>query len=124
MEKSFKILVVDDDVDSLTVFTDLLIESGYDVVMATDGVAALHIAQTERPDLALVDVRLPKMDGYELCRRMKQVKGLDVKIIMFTAYGDAVNVAKAKEVGADDFIAKTDDFANMHGAMKKLLGGE
>ncbi len=118
-----KVLVVDDDTDSLTVFTDLLI-SGYDVVVAADGVEALHTAQTERPDLALVDVRLPKMDGYELCRRMKQVKGLDVKIIMFTAYGDAVNVAKAKEVGADDFIAKTDDFANMHRAMKKLLGGE
>ena len=119
-----KILVADDDTDSLTVFSDLLIESGYDVVVAANGVEALHIAQTERPDLALVDVRLPKMDGYELCRRMKQVKGLDIKIIMFTAYGDAVNVAKAKEVGADDFIAKTDDFANMHRAMKKLLGGE
>ena len=122
MEKRFKILVVDDDVDTLTVLTDLLAEHGYDVVTAVDGVEGLKTATEERPDLALVDTRLPKMDGYEVCRRVKEMKGLDAGVIMFTAYGDAVNVAKAKEVGADDFLAKTEDFANMHRAIKKLLG--
>jgi len=122
MEKRFKILVVDDDVDTLTVLTDLLAEHGYDVVTAVDGVEGLKRAEEERPNLALVDTRLPKLDGYEVCRRIKEMKGLDAGVIMFTAYGDAVNVAKAKEVGADDFLAKTEDFANMHRAIKKLLG--
>ena len=95
---------------------------GVAVGPAADGVDGLKMAAEERPDLALVDTRLPKMDGYEVCRRIKVMKGLDAGVIMFTAYGDAVNVAKAKEVGADDFLAKTEDFANMHRAIKKLLG--
>jgi DNA-binding NarL/FixJ family response regulator len=49
------------------------------------------------------------------------MKGLDARVIMFTAYGDAVNIEKAREVGADDFLAKTEDFANMHRAIKKFL---
>jgi DNA-binding response OmpR family regulator len=121
MEKRFKILVVDDDADTLTVLTDLLMEHGYDVVTAGDGEAGLKVAAEEKPDLALVDTRLPKLDGYEVCRRIKAMKGLDAGVIMFTAYGDAVNVAKAREVGADNFLAKTEDFANMHRAIKELL---
>jgi DNA-binding response OmpR family regulator len=124
METNFKILVVDDDPDTLTVLTDLLTEHGYAVVVAADGIEGVNIADKERPNLALVDTRLPKMDGYEVCRRIKEIKGLNTKVIMFTAYGDAVNVTKAKEVGADDFMAKTDDFANMHRAIENLLSGK
>lgn len=124
MGKHFKILVVDDDVDTLTVLTDLLTEHGYGVVTAADGVEALKMAAKERPDIALVDTRLPKINGYEVCLGIKQMKGLNAKVIMFTAYGDAVNVAKAKKVGADDFMAKTEDFANMHRAIKNLLSGK
>ena len=121
MAKNSKILVVDDDADTLTVLTDLLIEHGYDVVTAANGVEGLKKAKKEKPDLALVDTRLPKMDGYEVCRQIKEMKGLDAGVIMFTAYGDAVNIEKAREVGADDFLAKTEDFANMHRAIKELL---
>jgi DNA-binding response OmpR family regulator len=103
--------------------TDLLIEHGYDVVVAADGAEGLNVAEKERPRLALVDTRLPKMGGYEVCRRIKGIKGLDAKVIMFTAYGDAVNTVKAKEVGADYFLAKTEDFTNIHQAMKELLEG-
>ena len=122
MAKNSKILVVDDDADTLTVLTDLLIEHGYDVVTAANGVEGLKKAKKEKPDLALVDTRLPTMDGYEVFRQIKEMKGLDAGVIMFTAYGDAVNIEKAREVGADDFLAKTEDFANMHRAIKKLLG--
>jgi CheY-like chemotaxis protein len=121
MAKNSKILVVDDDADTLTVLTDLLIEHGYAVVTAANGVEGLKKAKKEKPDLALVDTRLPKMDGYEVCRQIKEMKGLDARVIMFTAYGDAVNIEKAREVGADDFLAKTEDFANMHRAIKKFL---
>jgi len=96
MEKKSKILIVDDNPDTLTVFTDLLIEHGYDVVTAANGVEGLKMAAEERPDLALVDTRLPKMDGYEVCRQIKEMKGLDVKVIMFTAYGDAVKCRQSQ----------------------------
>ena len=121
MEKNFKILVVDDDADTITTLSDLLVEHGYDVVAASDGKEALNMAEKERPDLVLLDTRLPKLDGYEVCLRIKQIKGLDTKIVLFTAYGDAVHVAKAKKVGADDFLGKTDDFANMRRAIENLL---
>jgi len=122
--KNLKILIVDDDADALTVLSDLLIEHGYDIATAADGVEALETAAKEKPDLALVDTRLPKLDGYKVCRGIKEMQGSDTKVIMFTAYGDAVNVDRAKEAGADDFLAKTEDFANMHRAIRQLLDGK
>ncbi len=121
MKKNFKILIVDDDADTLTVLSDLLSEHGYDVATAADGVEGIKKAEEEKPDLALVDTRLPKMDGYKVCRGIKEMQGSNAKVIMFTAYGDAVNVDRAKEAGADDFLAKTEDFANMHRAIRQLL---
>jgi CheY-like chemotaxis protein len=121
MEKKVKILVVDDDADTITTLSDLLMEYGYAVAAASDGKEALSMVEKERPDLVLLDTRLPKLDGYEVCRKIKLMKGLDAKVILFTAYGDAVHVAKAKEVGADDFLGKTVDFTNILRAMENLL---
>jgi len=121
MEKKFTILIIDDNLDTITTLTDLLKEHGYNVVAAEDGIKALEIAQKEKPDLALVDIRLPKLDGYEVCRRIKKIKELDTKLILFTAYGDAVNVAMAKKAGADDFLGKTAEFANLLRSIEDLL---
>ena len=121
MEKGVKILLVDDDPNTLTVLADLLTEEGYDTVVTADGKEALDKMDREKPDVALVDTRLPGMDGYEVCRRIKEMPGLTTKVIIYTAYVDAVNVAKAREVGADDFIGKTADFANMRQAIKEVL---
>ena len=120
MEKSLKVLVVDDDRDSITTLSDQLLAYKHTIVAASSGVEALSIADKEKPDLALINIRLPELDGYELCRRIKQMRSPS-KVILFTPYGDAVHVAKAKKVGADDFIAKTADFANMHRAIEKLV---
>lgn len=121
MKKKFTILIVDDNVDTIETLTDLLKEHGYNVVAAEDGIKALEIAKKEKPALALVDIRLPKLDGYEVCRRIKKIKGLDTKLILFTAYGDAVNVAMAKKAGADDFLGKTTEFANLLRSIENLL---
>jgi len=121
MKKKFTILIVDDNVDTIETLTDLLKEHGYNVVAAEDGIKALEIAKKEKPALALVDIRLPKLDGYEVCRRIKKIKGLDTKLILFTAYGDAVNVAMAKKAGADDFLGKTAEFANLLRSIENLL---
>jgi len=119
--KSFKILVVDDNVNSITTLTDLFAEDGYTVVDANDGEEALKKVQEEKPDIALLDIRLPGMDGYEVCRQIKETKGLNIKVIMYTAYVDVVDIAKAKEAGADDFIGKTSDFSQMRRAIEKLI---
>ena len=75
----------------------------------------------ESPAVVLLDTRLPGMDGYEVCRRIKENKGLNTKIIIYTAFIDAVNVARAREVGADDFMGKLSDFANLRHGVKKLI---
>ncbi len=121
MKKNIKILIVDDDADTLTTLSDLLIEVGYNVIVAADGEQGLNTAEQEKPDLALLDIRLPKIDGYEVCWRIKQMKESDIKVVLFTAYGDAVSVANAKKVGADNLLGKTDDFANILRTIKALI---
>jgi CheY-like chemotaxis protein len=120
MPESCKVLVVDDDGNTRTAISDLLAEAGYTVVVAADGEEAIEKATEKRPDVIMLDTRLPGMDGYEVCKRIKEIKGLATKVIMYTAYVDAVNVARAKEVGADDFIAKTSDFATLREAIENL----
>lgn len=121
MGKNNKILIVDDNANSLETLTDLLTEDGYCVVTAANGKSALELAVTENPDVVLIDTRLPDTNGYEVCRQIKALKHQPPKVIAYTAYTDAVNVTRAREVGADDFIAKTDDFANMRQAIQRLL---
>ena len=121
MGKNNKILIVDDDVNSLETLTDLLTEDGYIVVTAANGKNALEKVTTEKPDVVLLDTRLPDTNGYEVCRQIKALKDQSPKVIAYTAYADAVNVSRAREVGADDFIAKTEDFVNMRRAIQKLL---
>lgn len=121
MGKNVKIFIVDDNVNSITTLTDLLVEDGYTVVVASDGEEALKKIQEEKPDIVLVDTRLPGMDGYEVCRQIKETKGLTTKVVMYTAYVDAINVTKARKAGVDDFLAKTSDYAQMRHAIKKIV---
>jgi two-component system alkaline phosphatase synthesis response regulator PhoP len=116
-----KILVVDDDANACEALTDLLTGHGYNVITAGDGNEALKKAGTEKPNVVLMDIKLPGMDGYEACKRIKEDKALTTKVVLYTAYVDAVNVTKAREVGADDFQAKTSDFENLHKAIEVML---
>jgi len=120
MPERCKVLVVDDDGTARTTISDLLAEAGFTVVLAADGEQAIEKATEKRPDVIILDTRLPGMDGYEVCKRIKEIKGLATKVIMYTAYVDALNVARAREVGADDFIAKTSDFAMLREAIENL----
>lgn len=121
MAEYIKILVVDDDENTLITISDLLAEDGYEVIVAPNGEKALNKVRDEKPAVALVDTRLPGIDGYEVCRRIKEIEGLNTKVIMYTAHIDVVNVAKAREVGADDFMGKISDFSNLRRGIKKLI---
>ena len=124
MPKIRKVLIVDDDVNTRTTLSDLLSEDGYNTITAADGKEALDKAHKKKPDIVLMDIRLPKMDGYEACQKIKEMEGVNPKVILYTAYVDAVNVTKARDVGADDFKGKTSDFSTIRNTINNLLRGE
>lgn len=99
-----KILVVDDEETMVRSLSTLLTQEGYEVVAASDGLQALEAARAERPDLVLLDVMLPGMDGVEVCRQIRTSS--TVPIIMLTAKTAEVDKVVGLEVGADDYVTK------------------
>ena len=114
------VLIVDDDANARTALADLLRENGYDVIVADDGEEGLKRVREGKPDVILMDVRLPGMDGYEVCRRIRQKGGATPKVVLYTAYVDAVDAARAREVEADDLLGKTSDFSSLCEIVKNL----
>jgi DNA-binding response OmpR family regulator len=98
------ILVVDDEPRVLKLLKANLESSGYAVLTAADGEEALQMAERELPDLVLLDLMLPKMDGYAVCRRIREFSA--VPVIMLTARSAQVDLVHGFEVGADDYLTK------------------
>lgn len=99
-----KLLVVDDEQTMVRSLSTLLGEEGYEVVVAMDGPKALEAARTERPDLVVLDVMLPGLDGMEVCRQIRTWSA--VPIIMLTAKTEETDKVVGLEVGADDYVTK------------------
>ena len=101
------ILMVDDTPANLGVLSDLLSQDGYEVLVAEDGESALERASYAKPDLILLDVLMPEMDGFATCQRLKeQSETKDIPVIFMTALSDTVNKVKGFDVGAVDYITK------------------
>jgi len=98
-----KILVVDDDVKIVNLISIHLSKTGYSVLKATDGEAALHKVKDELPDLAIVDVMMPKMDGYTLTRHLRE---MDIPVLLLTAKGELADKEKGFLAGSDDYVVK------------------
>lgn len=99
-----KILVVDDDANIRQILETRLTISGYIVLLANDGGEALKLFRKESPDLIILDIMLPKIGGYEVCKRVR--KESSVPIIMLTALGDISDRVMGLEFGADDYVVK------------------
>ncbi|MGB9860080.1 MAG: response regulator [Moorellaceae bacterium] len=99
-----KILVVDDEPAILELVTYNLEQAGFTTITATDGEAALKLAETEKPDLVILDVMLPKIDGFEICRTLR-ARGT-TPILMLTARREEVDRVLGLELGADDYLTK------------------
>ena len=99
-----KILVVDDDLDLLALITFALRQAGYFVLEATDGELALQRFADEAPDLVVLDGNLPKLDGFEVCRRLRADSR--TPILMLTVRGDEADVVRGLDLGADDYLTK------------------
>jgi len=117
-----KILVVDDETELLKAISILLKTSGYEVITAQDGQEGLEKAKSLSPDLIVLDVLMPKMDGYEVCRMLKfDEKYKSIPIIMLTAKVQDIDKAMGKKVGADDYITKPFETRDLVDKIKKHL---
>lgn len=99
-----KVLVVDDDADLLDLTGYALRREGFTVVQALDGEQALRRWESERPDLVLLDANMPKMNGFEVCQRIRQAS--TTPVIMLTARDDEEDILQGLELGADDYVTK------------------
>lgn len=114
MTKKAKILIVDDDVDSVELLTKRLRAEGYQTSEAYDGEQALQQVEAYQPDVVILDIRMPKIDGYEVCTRLKGAKGTrHIPIIMLTVKRKVPDKVKGLDVGADDYIPKPFDYREL-----------
>jgi CheY-like chemotaxis protein len=114
----FRILVVDDNHDAATTLSELLRLDGHEPHAVFSAEGALEIAQTFSPDVVLLDIGLPKMDGYEVARRLREISfTARPTLIALTGYGQSEDRAKALSAGFDAHLVKPVDFA----ALEKLL---
>ena len=102
-----RILVVEDQLDNRQILHDLLTNAGFDIVEAENGEEAIASAQAIRPDLILMDIQLPILDGYEATRRLKADPDFkSIPIIVVTSYALSGDEEKARLAGCDDYVAK------------------
>jgi CheY-like chemotaxis protein len=117
-----KILVVDDDVDTLRLVGQMLQRQGYEIVAANNGVEGIQAAKTELPDVILLDVMMPDMDGYEVTRKLRaDPKTAGIPILMFTAKAQIDDKVLGYEVGVDDYLTKPAHPAELSAHVKVLL---
>lgn len=117
-----KILVIDDSATARIVISKVLVKEGYLVVDASSGEAGIKKAQSDKPDLVVVDTIMPLLDGYEVCRILRSTEGLSgIKIIVVTGAVESFDAARAMKSGADTYLIKTSDCADLLKVIRRLL---
>lgn len=120
---SQKILVIEDTEDNRQILRDLLGMAGYDMIEAHDGAEGVAKAAEHRPDLILMDIQMPVMDGYEATRRIKANPDLKaIPVIAVTSYALSGDEAKTREAGCDGYIAKPYSPRQMLAKVREILG--
>jgi DNA-binding response OmpR family regulator len=117
-----KILIVDDELDLLALVSIRLRTSGYEVLLASDGVKAIELLSEYTPDLILLDLLMPNMDGNECCKKIKaSSKFKHIPVVLFTAVTNCID-DKAKAAGADDYILKPFEPSELLHKIKRFIG--
>ena len=114
-----KVLIVEDEPTLLETLEYNLTRQRYQVCTATDGLAALEMARQEQPDLILLDIMLPGLDGFEVCRILR--REMSVPILVLTARADEVDRVVGLEMGADDYLTKPFSMRELLARVKALL---
>lgn len=121
-QRNDRILVIDDEPLVVDVLGAFLSEKGFDVESAPDGLEGLSRAKAIQPDLVLLDISMPKMDGFETCRQLKSGNGTSgIPVVMFTAYADRESKITALKAGANDFLSKPVDNTELLVRVTNLL---
>ncbi len=109
-----KILIVDDEKDIVETLSFMLQTKGYEIISAYDGEEGLKLAKEEAPDLIILDVMMPKINGYKICRLLKyDAKYKNIPIIMVTARSQDTDKLIGEETGADEYITKPFEFSDV-----------
>lgn len=120
MSVSSRVLIVEDDASLLRGLSDNFRAAGYEVLTATDGPSGLAHALGHPPDLILLDIMLPRLNGYDLCRQVRQAK-LEVPILMLTAKGQEEEIVRGLELGADDYMTKPFGIRELLARARRLI---
>ncbi len=119
---AYTILVADDEPAIRTMLEVILSADGHDIVAVSDGKAALDYLRDHTPDAMLLDVKMPHMDGFEICSRVKRIKRLrSVPVLLLTGFDDDQTRDHAKLVGADDIVYKPLSGKNLRGRVNQLV---
>ena len=114
-----KILIVDDDTNICELLRLYIEKEGFSVIIANDGASAVQLFREQQPDLMLLDIMLPKLDGWQVCREVRKTS--DKPIIMLTAKGETFDKILGLELGADDYIVKPFDTKEVVARIKAVL---
>jgi DNA-binding response OmpR family regulator len=118
-----RILIVDDEPNIVVSLEFLMKREGFEVAVATDGEAALKSVEEKKPDLVLLDIMLPKKNGFEVCQTIRANPELqEVKIVMLTAKGRDTEVAKGTALGADAYMTKPFSTKDLIAQVRQILG--
>ncbi len=117
---SEKVLIVDDQFGIRILLNEVLQKEGYQTLQAANGPQALALAEEHQPDLVLLDMKIPGMDGIEILKRMK-MKDPTIRVMIMTAYGELDMIQEAMDLGAINHFAKPFDIADIRKVVKEIL---
>jgi DNA-binding response OmpR family regulator len=118
-DRKIRVLVIDDDVTLGNLLTMLFEKDGYEAVHATSGRSGLRIAQESEPDAIILDIVMPDMDGYEVCRRLRETT--DAVIVFVSVKGKTEDIIRGLQMGGDDYVVKPYTFAELSNRMLACL---
>ena len=119
MAISTKLLIIDDDVTLVNALKLYLAKRGYEILTASNGLEGLQMVYNERPDLVLLDIMMPKMDGWEVCKHIRELS--DVPIIMLTARNQETDHIMGLKLGADDYVGKPFSLKELEARVEAVL---
>lgn len=118
-DRKGKLLLIDDDTNLVEAIEMYLTKAGYNIVTAADGVQGMQQMYSQQPDMIILDVMMPRMDGWETCRRIREMS--DVPIIMLTARGQESDKVMGLKLGADDYVAKPFSLKELEARVEAVL---
>ena len=123
--KTYRVLIVEDNPKNMKIMADLLRVHGYECLQARDGMEGLDTAIREKPDLILMDVQLPRLDGYAVTRSIRQNAGTrSIPVIVVTSFAMKNEEERAREAGCDEYISKPIDIRKFVETVKRFLPDE